>query len=161
MLFRSWRVGAGNVFDYEEREGRVRYRPSRLERIVAALERNPALAGSATAVVCWALVLWSVTSLGMAIWFLLFEALLCVRRAHFVDLGRFTIGVWPASGAVPPLLFGIAWAYYGKPRKSKRCGLQIIVGNISVGVLSFMPRAEWAKYKRSRAAAQARKEAGR
>jgi hypothetical protein len=99
-----------------------------------------------------AALLWWGDSWVAAAVFLALELLLSVRRARFVDLGRFTAGVWPVTPAAPPLIFGVAWALHGEGRNARKAGLEVILGPVVIGAFSLVPRAEWPAYKRSQAA---------
>lgn len=96
--------------------------------------------------------MWRYTSLVSAVTFLGLELLLSVRRAHFVDPGRFTAGVWPVSPAAPPLIFGVGFAMHGEGRNAKKAGLEVVLGPVVVGAFALVPRSEWTAYKRSQVA---------
>jgi hypothetical protein len=98
-----------------------------------------------------ALLWWSDSWVTAAVFFAL-ELLLSVRRAHIVDLGRFTAGVWPVSPAAPPLIFGVGFAMHGEGRNAKKAGIEVFLGPVVVGAFSLVPRSEWPAYKRSQAA---------
>lgn len=100
-------------------------------------------------------LLWRYSSPTTAVVFVALELLISVRRPHFVDLGRFTAGVWPVTPAAPPLLFGIDWATHSEGRKAKIAGLKVIIDPVAVGAFSLVPRSEWPAYKRSQAAFKA------
>ncbi|SEE82412.1 hypothetical protein SAMN05216483_6664 [Streptomyces sp. 2131.1] len=102
-----------------------------------------------------AFLLWLYSSPVSAVVFVALELLIRVRRPRFVDLGRFTAGVWPVTPAAPPLLFGVAWATHGEGRNAKIAGLEVILGPVVVGAFSLVPRSEWPAYKRSQAAFKA------
>lgn len=113
------------------------------------------------ALVLGALFLWWSCSLVTAVVFVALELLLLARRAHFVDVGRFTAGVWPVNPAGPSLIFGVAWAFHGEGRNAKKAGLEVIVGPVVIGVFSLVPRAEWPAYKRTHAEFVAEQKKGR
>jgi hypothetical protein len=102
-----------------------------------------------------AYLLWRYSSPTAAVVFVALELLLSVRRPRFIDLGRFTAGVWPVSPAAPPVIFGVAWAMHGEGRNAKIAGLEVILGSVVVGAFSLVPRSEWPAYKRSQAAFEA------
>ncbi|MGX1268028.1 hypothetical protein [Streptomyces phaeoluteigriseus] len=105
-----------------------------------------------------AYLLWQYASPTTALVFVALELLISVRRPRFVDLGRFTAGVWPVTPAAPPLIFGVAWATHGEGRNAKIAGLEVILGPVVVGAFSLVPRREWPAYKRSQAAFKAMQE---
>ncbi|MGY4936097.1 hypothetical protein ACWD7T_34405 [Streptomyces sp. 900116325] len=117
--------------------------------------------GEWAALVPGAFFLWWACSLTTAAVFLAVDLLLSVRRAHFVDLGRFTAGVWPGSPAAPRLIFAVAWMWHGPERNVKRAGLEVVLGRVTVGVYALAPRKEWGERKRQRAALHVRRKAGR
>ncbi|MFD3309367.1 hypothetical protein [Streptomyces sp. NPDC058656] len=108
--------------------------------------------GEWTALGLLAALLWWGDSWVTAAVFLALDVLLSVRRAHFVDLGRFTAGVWPVTPAAPSVIFGVAFALHGEGQNAKRAGIEIILGPVVVGAFSLVPRSEWPAYKRSQAA---------
>ncbi|MFE4580164.1 hypothetical protein [Streptomyces chartreusis] len=116
-------------------------------------------AGEWTVLVLAACLLWRYVSVTTAATYLALQLLLSVRRAHFVDVGRFTVGVWPVTPTAPALLFGIAFATHGEGWNAKKAGLEVVLGRVVVGAFSLVPRSEWAAYQRSQAlfAAQQKK----
>lgn len=141
-----------NPFGYEVLPGTVWFHrpdPSRLATTARCL-------GEWTALMLVVLGLWRYASLPTAATFLALELLLSVRKAHFVDLGRFTAGVWSVTPAAPLLIFGIAWALHGEGRNAKKAGIEVTLGPVVVGAFSLVPRKEWPAYKRSQAAFDAR-----
>ncbi|MGI5517992.1 hypothetical protein [Streptomyces sp. CA-106131] len=78
-----------------------------------------------------------------------------MRRAQFVDVGRFTAGVWPVIRTDQPLIFGVAFARHYGEADAPRCGLEVVVGPVVLGAFAILPRDEWAAYRARR------KEAGR
>ncbi|GAA2439419.1 hypothetical protein [Streptomyces glaucus] len=111
--------------------------------------------GEWTANALIAALLWQWVSLGSALVYLVVQVLLSAQRSHFVDFGRFTVGVWPASPNVPPAIFAISWLWHGQGRNAKRAGLEVVLGRVSVGAHALAPRKEWAASKRERAALRA------
>lgn len=104
--------------------------------------------GEWTASCLIALLLWRWVSLGSALVYLALQVLLSARRAHFVDFGRFTVGVWPASPNVPPAIFAIAWMWRGQGRNAQRVGLEVVLGRVTVGTYALASRQEWAASKK-------------
>ncbi|MEV8344609.1 hypothetical protein [Streptomyces niveus] len=150
----SWKDGG--IGAYHTLPGTVRFRPP-----FWTPERRYRAGGWAVSVLL-ALTLWWAWSLAAAVGFLVVELFASVRRSHFVDVGRFTAGVWrPATPTAPSLIFGVAFAMHGEGRTAKRAGLQVILGPVVVGVFSLMPRSEWPAYERSRAAFKARQKGPR
>ncbi|MFJ4988808.1 hypothetical protein ACIP9H_34030 [Streptomyces sp. NPDC088732] len=70
-----------------------------------------------------------------------------VRRARFFDVGRFTAGAWPVMEWERPLIFAMAFLRHGPGPDAPRCGLEVVVGRVSLGVFALLPRAEWAEFK--------------
>ncbi|AIS02589.1 hypothetical protein [Streptomyces glaucescens] len=108
-----------------------------------------------------AYLLWRYSSPAAAVVFVALELLMSVRRPRFVDLGRFSVGVWPVTPAAPPLIFGIAWATHGEGRNAEIAGLEVILGSVVVGAFFIVPRSEWPAYKRSQAAFKAQQKGRR
>lgn len=152
----AWGYSAIGIFEYHVLPGTVRFRQPR-----ARVAKAARLAGEWTALLGATLAVWLCSSLGAAVVFLGLRVLMDVRRPHFIDVGRFTAGVWPASPAAPPLIFGIGWARHGEGRDAKKAGFEVIIGGVVVGVFSLVPRSEWPAYKRAQAAFHATKRKGR
>lgn len=108
-----------------------------------------------------ALLLWQWVSLSSALVYLALEVLLSAQRPHFVDVGRFSAGVWLVTPEAPPLIFAVAWVWHGEGRNAKRAGLEVVLGRVTVGVFTLAPRKEWAEQKRRHAALCAQRKAGR
>ncbi|PNG22322.1 hypothetical protein [Streptomyces cahuitamycinicus] len=139
----QWENGA-NRFGYEVRPGTVRYRPG-----------TPSLAyrfGEWTASVLFfgvfGTLLWAMCSPVAAVTYCLVVALLSVQRPHFVDIGRFTAGVFLVPQRNFPPFFAIGFARYGPETDAGRSGLQVIIGRRSLMVCALLPRAEWAEFQR-------------
>ncbi|MER6616333.1 hypothetical protein [Streptomyces xantholiticus] len=136
----SWEDGA-SVFEQEHLPGNVRYRPpfwtaARVGRIVEW-----------TAYLAYAAVLWRYLSWISAVVFLILELLLSVRRTHFLDLGRFTVGV--CLGPRVKFLFGVAFTRYnGVGRIS---GFEVLIWRHSLMVCALLPRGEWKAFQRRNA----------
>ncbi|GAA5070711.1 hypothetical protein [Streptomyces similanensis] len=107
----------------------------------------------------WAGLLWESFSPLCALVFLVLTLAGSIRRARFVDVGRFTAGVWRASPAAPPVIVGIAWVLHHDGRK--KAGVEIVVGSVCMGVFALMPRSEWPSYKRRKAESEERREGRR
>ncbi|QOV40202.1 hypothetical protein IM697_18445 [Streptomyces ferrugineus] len=148
----SWRDG-DDRFDYETLPGTVRYRLPfwTADRIVRSIE------WAAYAVITF--TLWRCWSLSAAAGFLVAELLLSVRRSHFLDFGRFILGVWRVPPTAPAPILGIGWVLHGKDRAGPKAGLDLVIGRVAMGAFTLMPRKEWAEYKRNKAERRAR-EAG-
>ncbi|MFI5990377.1 hypothetical protein ACIBAC_00785 [Streptomyces sp. NPDC051362] len=83
-----------------------------------------------------------------------------LARSHFVDVGRFTIGVWRRTRPGPaPLICGVAWMFHGKPYESPRAGVEFLMGRVTVGAFALMPRDDWARYQRAKAERKALRKA--
>ena len=92
-------------------------------------------------------LLWWLLSPISAVVFLGLSRLRSVRRARFVDLGRFTVGV--CVGPRVKFLFGVAFTRYnGIGRIS---GLEVLTWQHSLTVCALAPRGEW-KTRQRRAA---------
>ncbi|MFC9280885.1 hypothetical protein [Streptomyces collinus] len=133
----SWEDGATSIFGYQTLPGTVRFRtpfwtPQRRYR-----------AGEWTVSLLVALGLWRYWSAAAAAVFLVLELCTSIRRAHFVDVGRFTAGV--VVGPRLNFLFGIAFTRYG--RQDRLSGFEVMIGRRSLIVCALLPRAEWADYK--------------
>lgn len=98
-----------------------------------------------------ALGLWWCWSLTTAVVFFVGELLLAVRRPHFVDFGRFTVGVWPVPPTAPAPIIGLGWMLHGEDRTGPKAGLELVVGRAAVAAFALMTRTEWAEFKRNRA----------
>ncbi|MFG2761519.1 hypothetical protein [Streptomyces wuyuanensis] len=133
---------------YELLSGTVRYGPDRPATPTVAYRAGEWAVDLVVAVVWW--LMWGPAA---AIGFLALTRLLSVRRPRFVDVGRFTVGVWPVTYDAPPLIFGIAWLRRGEGRSAEKCGLEVVIGRVVVGAFSLESRKEW---KRSRAEFRAR-----
>ncbi|WP_328491253.1 hypothetical protein [Streptomyces zaomyceticus] len=147
----SWNDG-DTVFDYKTLPGNVRF-PKRLwteERSLRVLD------WAITAVLTAGL--WFYTSRTAALVYFALELLLSVRRSHFLDFGRFTIGAWPVPPTAPAPILGIGWVLAGEDRTGPKAGLELTVGRAAVGVFSLMSRADWATYKEQRSKARAGEE---
>jgi hypothetical protein len=85
-------------------------------------------------------VLWWLTqSVTAAVVYFAMQVLLCVQRSHFVDVGRFTAGVWLVNLTAPRLIFGVAWMFHGEGRSAKKAGLEVVLGPRCPG--RVLPRA--------------------
>jgi hypothetical protein len=146
----SWEDSATGIFDYQTLPGTVRFRspfwtPQRWYR-----------AGEWTASALVALVLWSWWSGSAAAVFLVLELFTSIRRCHFVDVGRFTVGV--VVGPRLNFLFGVAFTRYG--RESRPSGLEVLIGRRSLIVCALLPRDEWAGYQHRKAQREAARRKG-
>ncbi|MFE1206416.1 hypothetical protein ACFW5V_32535 [Streptomyces sp. NPDC058762] len=91
-------------------------------------------------------LLWMAVSPLCALVYCALSLLTSVRRAHFVDVGRFTAGVWKASGARPPMIFGLGWILHADDRR--KAGIEFMISGVSAAVYSLAPRSEWPEHKR-------------
>lgn len=80
--------------------------------------------------------------------FLVMSAWLSIDRARFVDLGRFTVGVWRVPLTSPAPIIGLGWMLHGKDRTGPKAGLDFVLGGRAIAVFTLMPRKEWAEHKR-------------
>ncbi|MFB8120562.1 hypothetical protein ACFC51_32450 [Streptomyces sp. NPDC055962] len=88
------------------------------------------------------------------------DLLLSVRRPHFVDVGRFTAGVFLVSRRNYPPIFAIGFTRYGPEANAERSGLQVILGPVSLMVCALLPRKDWADYQRRKAERAAQRKGG-
>jgi hypothetical protein len=139
----EWNDGA-NRFGYEVHPGTVRYRPG-----------TPSLAyrlGEWTASVlffgAFGTLMWVIGSPVAAVTYCLVVMLLSVQRPHFVDVGRFTAGVFLVPQRNFPPFFAIGFARYGPEPDAGRSGLQVIIGRRSLMVCALLPRTEWVEFQR-------------
>ncbi|MFK0279493.1 hypothetical protein ACIQVL_03330 [Streptomyces sp. NPDC090499] len=91
--------------------------------------------------------LWAFASVGAAASFAVLEVLLSIRQPRFVDLGRFTAGVWHVPYSAKPRVFGIACGIDGGQRSRQRAGVQVVIGGVSLGVFALLDRYEWRQWK--------------
>ncbi|WP_411147425.1 hypothetical protein [Streptomyces sp. A30] len=149
----SWEGDATGIFGYQTLPGIVRFRspfwtPQRRYR-----------AGEWTVSLLITLVLGWCWSLRAAAVFLVLELFTSIR-AHFVDVGRFTAGVYLVRRDNYPAFFAIGFARYGPEANSKRSGLQVVVGGLSLIVCALLPRGEWADYQHRKAEREALRKNG-
>ncbi|WP_371605033.1 hypothetical protein OG345_42200 (plasmid) [Streptomyces sp. NBC_01220] len=85
--------------------------------------------------------------------------LLSVRRPHFVDVGRFTAGVFLVSRRNFPPIFAFGFTRYGPQADALRSGLQIVFGPVSLMVCALLPRNEWADFQSRNAERAAKRKA--
>ncbi|MEU0429769.1 hypothetical protein ABZ235_40620 [Streptomyces canus] len=147
----SWEGDATSIFGYQTLPGTVRFRspfwtPQRRYR-----------AGEWTVSLLIALALGWCWSLSAAAVFLVLELFTSIRRAHFVDVGRFTAGVYLVRRDNYPAFFAIGFARYRPEANAKRSGLQVVVGRLSLIVCALLPRSEWADYQHRKAEREARR----
>ncbi|MEU2969037.1 hypothetical protein ABZ687_29170 [Streptomyces ardesiacus] len=102
--------------------------------------------GEAAWTVGWTVLLWMAVSPLCALVYCALSLLTSVRRAHFVDVGRFTAGVWKATPAAPPVIFGVAWILHADGRK--KAGLELMISGTSAAVFALASRSEWPEHKR-------------
>ncbi|WP_328736593.1 hypothetical protein [Streptomyces bobili] len=147
-----WKDG-DNRFGYEVRRGTVRYRP----------DGTPSLAyrlGEWTASVLFfgvfGTLMWVMCSPVAAVAYCLVVVLLSVQRPRFVDVGRFTVGVFLVPRRNYPPFFAIGFAWYGPKPDAGRSVLQVTIGRGSLMVCALVPRAEWAEFQRRRAKRETR-----
>ncbi|MGA5127675.1 hypothetical protein ACPCAG_30790 [Streptomyces pseudogriseolus] len=95
---------------------------------------------------CAALLFLSMSLLA-AIVFLLVVAWLSIDRTRFLDVGRYTAGVWRCRSPRPAPIIGLGWMLRG--RDYEKAGLEFTMGGRSVAVFTLMSRREWAERKRS------------
>ncbi|OVZ99550.1 hypothetical protein B9W64_37800 [Streptomyces sp. CS159] len=102
--------------------------------------------GEAAFTVGCAGLLWMAFSPLCALVYFVLSLLTSVRRAHFVDVGRFTAGVWRATPAAPPVILGIAWILHADGQK--KAGIEFMISGVSAAVFALAPRSEWPEHKR-------------
>ncbi|MFI9078746.1 hypothetical protein ACIGW8_20095 [Streptomyces sioyaensis] len=117
-------------------------------------------AGEWTVNVLMALTLWWCWSGAAAAVFLVLELFRSIRRAHFVDVGRFTAGVYLVRWDNYPAFFAVGFARYGPEANAKRSGLQVVVGRLSLIVCALLPRDEWADFQHRAAEREALRKDG-
>lgn len=96
-------------------------------------------------------------SLTTGITYLALLALLSVRRPRFVDVGRFTAGVWHVPPGPNTPIIGLFWNRHGIGPSAPKAGLDLVIGKYGMGVFALMPRSKWPAYKQARAAQRARR----
>ncbi|QFG13345.1 membrane protein [Streptomyces phage Gilgamesh] len=114
--------------------------------------------GEAAWTIGWTVLLWTVVSPLCALVYFALSLLTSVRRAHFVDVGRFTAGVWTASPAAPPVIFGVAWILHSDGRK--KAGIEVMISGVSAAVFALASRADWPEHKRLLDRCKARQKGG-
>ncbi|MCG8971807.1 hypothetical protein [Streptomyces sp. CL12-4] len=93
-----------------------------------------------------ALMWWAFTPIDAAL-YLGLMLLWSVRRPHFLDLGRFTVGV--CVGPRVRFLFGVALTRYdGEGRIN---GFEVVILRHSLMVFALAPRAEWKAFQQRNA----------
>ncbi|MFC9534410.1 hypothetical protein ACFT38_28275 [Streptomyces sp. NPDC056975] len=133
----AWAEGAASIFDYKMLHGTVRFRapfwtPRRRQRAVEV-----AMSAVSAAALWWAFSLYAVCV------FLLADLHASIRRSHFVDVGRFTAGVYRnRRDNFPP-----GFARYGPEAGAPRSGLTVTIGRLSLIACALLPRAEWADFQ--------------
>ncbi|MFD9190360.1 hypothetical protein ACFWCA_19280 [Streptomyces phaeochromogenes] len=125
----SWGYNAIGAFEAHTLPGTVMFRSARMARAVKIARA----AGEWTALVLAAFFLWWAASLTTAAVFFALELLLSVRRPHFAHLGRFTVGVRPASSAGPMVVLGVLWAEYKAGPNARNIGFEFVFGGTVVG----------------------------
>ncbi|MGW6792382.1 hypothetical protein [Streptomyces chartreusis] len=110
----SWEGDATSIFGFQTLPGTVRFRspfwtPQRRSR-----------ADEWTVSVLIALVLGWCWSLSAAAGFLVLELFTSIRRPHFVDVGRFTAGVYLVRRDNYPAFFAIGFTRYGPEAPAAR-----------------------------------------
>jgi hypothetical protein len=103
-----------------------------------------------------AAMLWLWVSLPAALAFFLLDLLLSIRRPHFLDLGRFTVGV--CLGPRLKFLFGVAFTRYGE--EGRISGFEVLILRHSLMVCALLPRDEWVAFQRRMAERRAAMEQG-
>jgi hypothetical protein len=76
---------------------------------------------------------------------------LSIDRPHFVDVGRFTAGVFLVSRKNYPPSFAFGFTRYGPGDRDARSGLQVTIGRRALMVCALLPRQEWADFQRWKA----------
>ncbi|MGV9509353.1 hypothetical protein ACWDQZ_27510 [Streptomyces tendae] len=94
----------------------------------------------------WTGLVWMAVSPLCALVYFVLSLLTSVRRAHFVDVGRFTAGVWRATPAAPPVIFGVAWVLHADGRR--KAGVEFMISGVSAAAFALAPRSEWPEHKR-------------
>ncbi|MEU6756038.1 hypothetical protein [Streptomyces sp. NPDC046685] len=65
-----------------------------------------------------------------------------MRRSWFVDVGRWTFGVWPAQERA------LLTAGFMRFRpEAWPCGMSVTCGRATVAFFALMPRGEWTDFK--------------
>ncbi|MEU5748180.1 hypothetical protein ABZ804_21910 [Streptomyces sp. NPDC047726] len=103
---------------------------------------------------------WYVFGLVDAAVYLGVSLLLSVRRPYFVDVGRFTAGVFLVSRRNYPPIFAIGFTRYGPEEDAPLNGLQVVLGPVSLMVCALLPRNDWADYQRRKAELAAKRNGG-
>lgn len=152
----GWNDGA-NRFGYEVRPGTVRYRPAGTPSLAYRL-------GEWTASVLFfgvfGTLMWVMSSPVATVAYCLVVVLLSVRRPHFIDVGRFTVGVFLVPRRNYSPFFAIGFARYGPEPHAGRSGMQVTIGQKSLMVCALLPRAEWAEFQRRKAKREVRQRGG-
>ncbi|MER7952047.1 hypothetical protein ABTY59_32115 [Streptomyces sp. NPDC096079] len=121
---------------YEWRPGTARHWQHRLDEYV----------GLAIGV-AYTSVLMAFSLLQQALIVVVLYAVMQTRQPHFVDLGRFSAGIWPEPRRGGSTSFlAIGWGIDGGGRAPHRSGLWITLGGVTVGAFALMTRDEWAQW---------------
>ncbi|MFB7414834.1 hypothetical protein ACFC18_21945 [Streptomyces sp. NPDC056121] len=137
----AWSDGATSIFDYKMLHGTVRFpapfwTPRRRYRAAEV-----AMSAVSAAALWWAFSLYAVCM------FLLADLHTSIRRSHFVDVGRFTVGVYCNRRDNYPPGFAIGFARYGPEAGAPRSGLTVTIGRLTLIACVLLPRAEWADFQ--------------
>ncbi|MFF4902208.1 hypothetical protein [Streptomyces sp. NPDC001068] len=100
--------------------------------------------------------LWPVSYLVTAA-YTVWVALTWVKRPHFLDVGRFTAGVWRVHPGTNTPILGLFWARHGAGPKGPKAGLELVIGGYGMAAFALMPRSEWPAYKQAKAERRARR----
>ncbi|PAZ12312.1 hypothetical protein CLM62_30585 [Streptomyces sp. SA15] len=139
------------------RPGTVRYRPAGTPSLAYRLGEWTA---SVLFLGVFGTLMWVMCSPVAAVTYCLVAVLLSVRRPCFVDVDRFTAGVFLVPRRNYPPFFAVGFARYGPEPDAGRSGLQVTIGRRSLMVCALLPRAEWAEFQRRKAKREARKRDG-
>ncbi|MET8696895.1 hypothetical protein ABZV65_30645 [Streptomyces bauhiniae] len=156
-MHHSWPEGADR-FGYQWLPGNVRFR----KREQQILDRVSYGLGGFTARACMATVLWVSGNPCAAAVFFLLDLLLSVRRPHFVDIGRFTVGVFlavPRSNCEP--FFSIGFTRHGPDANAPANGLSIGFGRVVLMACTLLPRKEWKVFRAEQAERRAQRKGPR
>ncbi|WP_130340462.1 hypothetical protein [Streptomyces sp. BK022] len=156
-MHHSWSEGADR-FGYQWLPGNVRFR----KRECQALDKVSYGLGGLVVRVLMSAALWASGNPGAAAVFFVLDMLLSVRRPHFVDVGRFTVGVFlavPRSNCEP--FFSIGFTRHGPDAGAPANGLSIGFGRVVLMACTLLPRAEWKVFRAEQAERRAQRKGPR
>jgi hypothetical protein len=145
-----WTDGA-TVLECGIRPGALRYRPlfwtpKRFRAFTRAMDGL----SIALAWLAWSLPWWC------AAVYTVWVVLEWVKRPHFLDVGRFTAGIWHVRPGCGTPILSLGWVRNGPGPAGPKAGLEMVIGDIGLGVFALMPRSEWPACKRAKAERRAR-----